>query len=81
MIQHGQSDNYHLTFLLAILDYYMILRTLTHAKTPKQDAQDMLRCVVTRGNTEGVTALPPKENLDLRFPVPSVEKGLETTFT
>jgi hypothetical protein len=25
---------------------------------------------VTRSNTKGVTALPPKENLDPRFPVP-----------
>jgi hypothetical protein len=35
----------------------------------------MFWCAVTRGNTEGVTALPPlKENLDPRIPVPSVGK-------
>jgi hypothetical protein len=33
----------------------MVLRTLTHAKTPKQDAHDMFWCVVMRGNTKGVT--------------------------
>jgi hypothetical protein len=38
----------------------MIQQPSTHAKTHKYCARDMLWCVVTRGNTEGVTLTTPK---------------------
>jgi hypothetical protein len=62
----------------------MVLRSTTHAKTPRHDAHDMLSWVVMRGNTEGVTWLAPSYlswHFDILDILVSLSKHLPLIFT